>query len=73
MQVPKRIRSARHFSSLTTPLSALCSPRARFSWGDAEEWSIDAPKAALSAPGLRVRDRARPANRRLGARCVCHP
>jgi hypothetical protein len=49
------------FSSLAAPLTALCSPRAKFSWGPAEQQSFDALKAALtSAPMLRVWDPARP-------------
>jgi transposase InsO family protein len=49
------------FSALAAPLTALCSPRARFAWGDAEQRSFDALKAALtSAPVLRVWDPARP-------------
>ena len=51
----------RHFSALAAPLTTLCSPRARFTWGDAEQRSFDALKAALtSAPVLRVWDPARP-------------
>ena len=49
------------FSALAAPLTALCSPRARFAWGAAEQRSFDALKAALtSAPVLRVWDPARP-------------
>jgi hypothetical protein len=49
------------FSALAAPLTALCSPRARFAWGAAEQQSFDALKAALtSAPVLRVWDPARP-------------
>ena len=49
------------FSSLAAPLTALCSPRAKFSRGPAEQQSFDALKAALtSAPVLRVWDPARP-------------
>ena len=49
------------FSTLAAPLTALCSPRARFTWGPAEQQSFDALKAALtSAPVLRVWDPARP-------------
>jgi hypothetical protein len=49
------------FSSLAAPLTALCSPRAKFSWGPAEQQSFDALKAALtSAPVLRVWDPAQP-------------
>ena len=51
----------RHFSTNTAPLTTLCSPRARFTWGDTEQQSFDALKAALtSAPVLRVWDPARP-------------
>jgi hypothetical protein len=50
------------FSALAAPLTALCSPSTRFAWGDAEQRSFDALKAALmSAPVLRVWDPARPA------------
>jgi hypothetical protein len=49
------------FSALAAPLTALCSPRARFALGAAEQRSFDALKAALtSAPVLRVWDPARP-------------
>ena len=49
------------FSALAAPLTALCSPRAQFTWGPAEQQSFDALKAALtSAPVLRVWDPARP-------------
>ena len=49
------------FSALAAPLTALCSPRAKFTWGQAEQQSFDALKAALtSAPVLRVWDPARP-------------
>jgi len=49
------------FSTLAAPLTTLCSPRARFTWGPAEQQSFDALKAALtSAPVLRVWDPARP-------------
>ena len=49
------------FSSLAAPLTALCSPRAQFLWGAAEQASFDALKVALtSAPVLRVWDPARP-------------
>ncbi len=49
------------FSSLAAPLTALCSPRAKFSWGPAEKQSFDALKAVLtSTPVLRVWDPARP-------------
>jgi len=48
------------FSALAAPLTALCSPSARFAWGDAEQRSFDALNAALtSAPVLRVWDPAR--------------
>ena len=44
------------FSALAAPLTALCSPRAQFTWGPAEQQSFDALKAALtSAPVQRVR------------------
>ena len=43
------------FSALAAPLTALCSPRSRFTWGPAEQQSFDSLKAALtSAPVLRV-------------------
>ena len=49
------------FSALAAPLTALCSPRSRFTWGPAEQQSFDSLKAALtSAPVLRVWDPARP-------------
>jgi hypothetical protein len=49
------------FSALAAPLTALCSPRATFRWGPAEQTSFDALKAALvSAPVMRVWDPARP-------------
>ena len=49
------------FSALAAPLTALCSPRAQFTWGPAEQQSFDALKAALtSAPVLRVWDPVRP-------------
>ena len=49
------------FSALAAPLTALCSPRATFRWGTAEQQSFNAFKAALtSAPVLRVWDPARP-------------
>jgi hypothetical protein len=49
------------FSAIAAPLTALCSQRARFAWGDAEQRSFDALKAALtSAPVLRVWDPALP-------------
>ena len=52
----------RHFSTLSAPLTTLCSPRARFTWGDAKQRSFDVLKAALtSAPEPRVWDPARPA------------
>ena len=52
-----------HFYTITAPLTTLCSPRARFTWGDAEQRSFDALKAALtSAPVLHVGDPARPMN-----------
>jgi len=39
------------FSALAAPLTALCSPRARFTWSDSEQRSFDALKLALtSAP-----------------------
>ncbi len=48
-------------SALATPLTAVCSPRATFRWGPAEQTSFDTLKAALvSAPVLRVWDPARP-------------
>jgi hypothetical protein len=44
-----------HFSALAAPLTALCSPRATFRWGPAEQTSFDALKVALvSAPVLLV-------------------
>ena len=53
------------FSSLAAPLTTICSPRARFSWGAAEQASFDVLKVALTlAPVLRVWPgtlRARPA------------
>ena len=49
------------FSSLAAPLTALCSPRARFLWGAAEQASFDALKVALTSETvLRVWDPARP-------------
>jgi hypothetical protein len=49
------------FSALADLLTAPCSLRARFAWGDAEQRSFDALKAALtSAPVPRVWDPARP-------------
>ncbi len=46
---------------MSAPLTALCSPRATFRWGPAEQTSFDALKAALvSAPVLRVWDPALP-------------
>ena len=49
------------FSALAAPLTALCSPRASFRWGPAEQTSFDELKAALvSAPVLLVWDPARP-------------
>ena len=49
------------FSALAAPLTALCGPRALFTWGPAEQQSFIALKAALtSAPVLRVWDSARP-------------
>jgi hypothetical protein len=49
------------FSALAAPLTALCSPRATFRWGAAEQQSFAALKAALTtAPVLRVWDPARP-------------
>ena len=49
------------FSALAAPLTALCSLRAKFTWGQAEQQSFDALKAALtSAPVLLVLDPARP-------------
>ena len=54
----------RHFSTIATPLTTLCGPRARFTWADTEQKSFDALKAALtSAPVLRVWDPARPTRR----------
>jgi hypothetical protein len=45
------------FSALAAQLTALCSPRATFCWGPAEQGSFNALKAALvSAPVLRVWD-----------------
>ena len=50
----------RRFSALAAQLAALCSPSAQFVWGDAEQLSFDALKAALtSAQVLRVWDPAR--------------
>ena len=49
------------FSAVAASLTALCSPRAQFTWGPAEQQSFDALKAALtSAPVLPVWDLARP-------------
>ena len=49
------------FSALAAPLTALCSPRATFRWGAAEEQSFTALRAALtSVPVLRVWDPMRP-------------
>ena len=52
------------FSALAAPLTALCSPRAQFTWGPAEQLSFDALKTALtSAPvsrGVWDPARARP-------------
>jgi hypothetical protein len=49
------------FAGLAAPLTALCRPRARFSWGPAEQQSFDALRAALtSALVLRVWDPTRP-------------
>jgi hypothetical protein len=49
------------FSALAAPFTALCSPRATFRWGPAEQTSFDALKTALVlAPVLRVWDPARP-------------
>ena len=48
------------FSALAAPLTALCSPRATFRWGAAEQKSFEALKAALTAPVLRVWDPAQP-------------
>ena len=54
-------RFVRGFSSLAAPLTTLCSPRASFRWGVAEQQSFDALKSSLtSAPVLRVWDPARP-------------
>ena len=54
-------RFVRGFSNLAAPLTTLCSPRASFRWGTAEQQSFTALKAALtSAPVLRVWDPARP-------------
>ena len=48
------------FSSVETPLTALCSPRAEFMWGPAEQ-GFDALKVAqTSTPVLRVWDPALP-------------
>jgi hypothetical protein len=48
-------------SALAVPLTAFCSQRARFAWGDAEQWSFDALKAVLTpAPVLCVWDPLRP-------------
>jgi hypothetical protein len=65
-----------HFSTLTAPLTALCSPRAKFSWGPTEQQNFDALKAALtSAPVLRVGPGPAdaPSDQRAGARSVGHP
>ncbi len=43
------------FTAYAAPLTALCSPRATFHWGPAEQESFNALKAALvSAPVLQV-------------------
>jgi hypothetical protein len=67
----------RNFSGLASPLMALYSPRARFSWGDAaEQQNFDALRMALtSAPVLRAWDSARPMppDRRVGAGGVGQP
>jgi len=48
------------FANLAAPLTALCSPRARFHWGETEQRSFDALKRALTAaPVLRVWDSSR--------------
>jgi hypothetical protein len=45
------------FSALAAPLTALCSPRATFRWGPAEQASFNTLKVALSsAPVLLVWD-----------------
>jgi hypothetical protein len=52
-----------NFSGLAAPLrvTAICSPRAQFSWGQAEQQRFDALSAALtSAPVLHIWDQARP-------------
>ena len=45
------------FSALAAPLTALCSPRATFRWGPAEQASFNALKVGLtSAPVLSMWD-----------------
>ena len=45
------------FANLAAPLTALCSPRARFHWGATEQRSFNTLKRALTAaPVLRVWD-----------------
>ena len=43
------------FANLAAPLTALCSPRASFHWGEKEQLSFDALKCTLTAaPVLQV-------------------
>ena len=67
------------FSAIAAPLTALCSPRARFTWGPAEQQSFDALKTALKSAPVLTAPRLGPgaadasAHRRIGACRVGYP